>query len=97
MEIILIYTIYCIIFCMMLHILKNTALLPQKVEVGVVMKGCVYNNSTLTAVDEKFPYLFKSQHLTCQHTRAGDLPIPYLKRLTQGLHQALGIGDSLRW
>ena len=93
MEIILIYTIYCIIFCMMLHILKNTALLPQKAEVGVVMKGCVYNNSTQTAVDERF----KSQHLTCQHTRAGDLPIPYLKRLTQGLHQALGIGENLRW
>lgn len=101
MDRIIILTIFSIIVCMMLCIQNNLSLLSEKLRVGkvfdmrihLIKQGFAKQDLTRTVLS----YFPKSQHLTCQHTRAGTPDEPHIKRLIQGMHQAFGIGAFLRW
>lgn len=73
----IILTIYCIIFCMMLPILKHISILPisgsndDMSSVHFTVPVIAYENRLPSTVYDKFPYIYKSQHFTCQNTRAG--------------------------
>jgi hypothetical protein len=100
MDKLIFLTIFSIIF-MMLCIQNNLSLLSEGPMVGQRFDMRIQINTQGGAKQEAplpvLSYLPKSQHLTCQQTRAGTLDESHIKCLTQGIRQAFGIGAFLRW
>ena len=100
MDKIIILTIFSIIF-MVLCIQNNLCLLSEEPMVGNRFNMRIQiNTQGISKQGISLPvlsYLPKSQHLTCQQTRAGTLDESHIKCLTQGIRQAFGIGAFLRW
>jgi hypothetical protein len=73
----IILTIYSSAICLVLTLLNSVSMLPDYSEAADV----VFDMSPALSIPcevmpkghERADYVIKSQHLTCQHTRAGDL------------------------
>ncbi len=84
MNSVILLAIYGIIYLCMMLLVKNDNYLSEgsaKVDVTFNIQMALSSALNVSKSDEEPSKVAESQHLTCQHTRAGDIRISYLNYL----------------
>lgn len=77
----IIFSIICIIICMLFNLQHGISMLPKEGPVDVVFE--VWHMPSIPYLDkydtQQVPVIKKSEHLTCQQTRAGTPSLLHLQ------------------